>query len=1622
MKTKSSISISLLLLGWLVTAGVARATEVSWTNPSGGLWSVATNWSPNNVPAAGDDVTITTAGNYTVTLDVHPTIASLTLGGNSGTQTLTNVGYTLTLNGASTIKTNGVLGFGNGTLAGPGLLTVSGRSVWVAGDWTGPVLIAPGGALDLIGNVDKMLSGGLTNQGTITWSGASHLSMNSCYLQNLPGGLFEIHNNQWLAYYTGAPVVNNSGTIRKSAGGGDTIIGVPLINSGTLEVQSGRIAYAGNSQFNAGTAFTGGGTNFLYNGTVSLNGSLTSQNLEITTAVTIAGTHTLSGTVQWTGGTITGAMTLATNGTLNISGTADHMLSGDLNNQGLLVWSGAHLFFMNNGHITNSTGGLFDIQNNQTLSFYSGVPIVNNSGTVRKSIGGGDTIIGVPLINSGTLDVLSGRVAYNDGSQFNSGTAFTGTGTNYLYHGTVTLNGSLTSENLEIAPGVTVAGTHTLSGTVQWTGGIISSAMTLATNGTLHINGSADHMLSGALNNQGLMVWSGAHLFYLANGHITNFTGGLFDIQNNQPLSFYSGVPTVNNSGTIRKSAGGGITIIGVRLINSGALDVPSGMIAYNDGSQFKTGTAFTGTGTNYLYHGTVTLNGSLTSENVEIATGVTVAGTHTLSGTIRWTGGIISGAMTLATNSTLHISGTADHMLSGTLNNQGVMRWSGVHLFYLANGHITNFTGAVFEIQNNQPLSFYSGAPNINNNGIIRKSGGADTVFGVPMINSGTLDVLSGRLAYASGSQFSSGTTFLGTGTNLVYTGTVAFNGDIPSENLEIGGATFTGTSTFRGVVNWTSGTLADDSALTVTTNCALNLSGPLNKSVIGSLTNLGVTTWSGPHNVEMRLSALIVNHAGALFDIQNDQSLSIYNGVPRVINSGTIRKSAGGGNSIIGVPLINSGGLDVTSGLIGYGPGSQFNPGTTFTGAGTNLVYTGTATFNGTIHSENLIFGGASVLGDSTFVGTVNWTAGEIGEPAQMTIATNGTLHITGTADHAIRAVLNNAGHIVWSGANMIYFIHTGTISNLAGGVFEAQNDGVLAQSTGVSTFRNAGLLRKSAGAGNTTINLTMFQNTGTVDVQRGTVAFGNYTQTGGELSCGLHSLTNFGRFAFANNIGFTGTLGVDVLGGYRPRAGDAFALITYPSRTGTFTNFDLSPVVAWQTNSSIYGANAVTLTVLNARPTLDPISDKTGDEETAITFTATATDPDLAQTAIFSLLDAPSGATISTNTGAFSWTPTEAQGPSTNQFAVLVSDNGEPALTHTHSVTVVVHEVNRAPVATSLTLAPVNELAPLVLATNLATDPDLPPNALSFALINPPSGAVIDEATGAISWTPSELQGPSTNAISVRVTDSGSPSLSATNTFTLLVSEVNTTPDLASLDDCTHVPGAICWITNSASDSDRPANQLSFSLVNPPPGMSIAPASGVMIWAPPPTCAPLTNTVTVRVADNGSPPLTNEQSFVATLIPAPRLRIAHAGPSIVVLSWPAAATDAGFVLQATTNLLAPADWQNVLGVPVVIARENFLTNSATAGFCAYRLASALTPLPTLQIVTANSNVVIVSWPAAATASGFVPQTAPSLLSPEVWNDATNAIGTNANRSFITDPQTGVPRYYRLRLSVLP
>jgi glucuronoarabinoxylan endo-1,4-beta-xylanase len=77
--------------------------------------------------------------------------------------------------------------------------------------------------------------------------------------------------------------------------------------------------------------------------------------------------------------------------------------------------------------------------------------------------------------------------------------------------------------------------------------------------------------------------------------------------------------------------------------------------------------------------------------------------------------------------------------------------------------------------------------------------------------------------------------------------------------------------------------------------------------------------------------------------------------------------------------------------------------------------------------------------------------------------------------------------------------------------------------------------------------------------------------------------------------------------------------------------------------------------------------------------------------------------------------------------------------------------------------------------LLVTNTASDSDLPAQTLTFSPANTfPANASIN-SSGLFSWRPLVSQANTTNVIQIQVTDNGTPNLSATNSFTVVVNAV-------------------------------------------------------------------------------------------------------------------------------------------------------------------------------------------------------------------------------------------------------
>jgi pectate lyase len=136
------------------------------------------------------------------------------------------------------------------------------------------------------------------------------------------------------------------------------------------------------------------------------------------------------------------------------------------------------------------------------------------------------------------------------------------------------------------------------------------------------------------------------------------------------------------------------------------------------------------------------------------------------------------------------------------------------------------------------------------------------------------------------------------------------------------------------------------------------------------------------------------------------------------------------------------------------------------------------------------------------------------------------------------------------------------------------------------------------------------------------------------------------------------------------------------------------------------------------------------------------------------------------IANATNAF-LTLTNLQATNAGTYSVVVSNTAGSAVSAYAVLTVT--SANTAP-----TLSPIpdtNIIAGVTLnITNVATDPDVP---LTFSLLSAPGNATLGASSGVFTWRPLIAEAGTTNLITVKVADNGSPILSATQSFHVIVS---------------------------------------------------------------------------------------------------------------------------------------------------------------------------------------------------------------------------------------------------------
>ena len=108
----------------------------------------------------------------------------------------------------------------------------------------------------------------------------------------------------------------------------------------------------------------------------------------------------------------------------------------------------------------------------------------------------------------------------------------------------------------------------------------------------------------------------------------------------------------------------------------------------------------------------------------------------------------------------------------------------------------------------------------------------------------------------------------------------------------------------------------------------------------------------------------------------------------------------------------------------------------------------------------------------------------------------------------------------------------------------------------------------------------------------------------------------------------------------------------------------------------------------------------------------------------------------------------------------------------LSHTKTIALTLTgPTNTPPVLAAITNQTVN-VGQTVAFTAVATDTNQPPQTLTFALLVGATNATLNTNNGAFSFRPLVTQADSTNSFTLKVADNGTPSLSATQSFTVTV----------------------------------------------------------------------------------------------------------------------------------------------------------------------------------------------------------------------------------------------------------
>jgi hypothetical protein len=192
-------------------------------------------------------------------------------------------------------------------------------------------------------------------------------------------------------------------------------------------------------------------------------------------------------------------------------------------------------------------------------------------------------------------------------------------------------------------------------------------------------------------------------------------------------------------------------------------------------------------------------------------------------------------------------------------------------------------------------------------------------------------------------------------------------------------------------------------------------------------------------------------------------------------------------------------------------------------------------------------------------------------------------------------------------------------------------------------------------------------------------------------------------------------------------------------------------------------------------------------------------------------------------------------------------------------------------------------------------------------AYLVSDPTNGVLTLNSNGSFNYTPAtDFSG--TDAFVYQVTDGITNSPPATATINVISS--NLVPTLLPIANRAVHAGDVlrvnCVVTNVQS------GELTFSLDAAPVGATINATNGLLLWATTAEDLDTTNLFTVRVTDDGVPPIGDTQSFLAIVVPLPTILDISISNELAALTWTAVPGQV-YRLQFKDDLATP-HWSTV------------------------------------------------------------------------------------------------------------